>query len=178
MAEKYPESCLPGKLWERYTGNMNMIVRLLSHEPFLDRVARDIVRAAQGQTAAVSTENGGVRGEITTFQLLGSPLFSEGNTDCIGHTCSLPFSGRARISGYGESLTGTGWLPFEEPVEYFGQVDLSWPDDTGADTEAEFLALYPRITGSVTVESINGGEAGTRPQKPAPEPPLHATAER
>lgn len=149
---------------------MNVITRLLSYQPFLDRVVRDIRSAAAGQETSIRTVNGEVTGEVKELDLLGAPLFVDEGCECVGHTCSLPFSGRGEVNGYGESSAGDGWLPFAAPVEYFGHVDLSWPDDGHVQTQEDFRAIYPNITVNVVVESIGGRGSETLPQKPAPTP--------
>lgn len=132
---------------------MNVIVRLLSCQPFLDRVADELAAAARGRTVSVPSPSGVLSGEIKNYRLLSRPLFADSNIDCIGHTCSLPFSGRAEASGYGQTEEGGGWLPFSKEGEYFGQVDLSWPDEARVETPGEFEALYPRIIVNLVLES-------------------------
>ena len=142
---------------------MNVIVRLLSHEPFIERVAEDVATCAQGHIIFVPSPSGELHGEIKTFRLLGRPLFTDGDSDCIGHTCSLPFSGRAEASGYGETEGGKGWLPFQEEGEYFGHVELSWPDEVYVDTPEQFVEVYPHITINVVLESTGWENISAQP---------------
>lgn len=141
---------------------MNIIVRLLSHDPFLEHVARGIVEKAEGMTVPVPTEHGEEEGRIRVFQLLGPPVFSGENRDCTGSACSLPFSGQAKIAGHAEPDQEGHSIPFAGEEEYSGHVDVSWPDGAHAESDPDFAALYPRIAVETVVDSVTKGNAPPR----------------
>lgn len=141
---------------------MNIIVRLLSHDPFLEHVARSIVQKAEGMMVPVPTAHGEEEGRIKVFQLLGPPVFSGENCDCIGSTCSLPFSGQAKIAGHAEPDPEGHSIPFAGEEEYSGHVDLSWPYGEHAESDSDFAALYPRIAIETVVDSVTKGNVPPR----------------
>lgn len=141
---------------------MNIIVHLLSHDPFLEHVARGIVQKAEGMMVPVPTPHGGAEGRIKVFQLLGPPVFSDENCDCIGHTCSLPFSGQAKIAGHTEPDREGHSTPFAGEEEYSGYVNLNWPDGAAVESDADFAALYPRIVIETVMDTVTKGNAPPR----------------
>ncbi|RYD38414.1 MAG: hypothetical protein EOP86_00935 [Verrucomicrobiaceae bacterium] len=141
---------------------MNIIVRLLSHDPFLEHVARSIVQKAEGMMVPVPTEHREAEGRIKVFQLLGPPVFSGENCDCVGNTCSLPFSGQAKIAGHAEPDQEGHSIPFAGEEEYSGHVDLGWPAGTQLESESDFAALYSLIAIETVVDSVTKANAPPR----------------